>query len=249
MKALDLFCGAGGATKGLQRAGFHVTGVDINPQPHYCGDEFYQADALTFPLEGYDFIWASPPCQAYSIMRNLPWLREKQYPRLIRPIRELLVKTAGVYCIENVMDAKHDGMMADWLCGTMFGLPVYRHRLFETNFWWLRPQHVPHDVKKQTVRNGRTLGSRARDVVFSVAEDRRGKESWLGRRGEAGRGLTVKENGARRPGANVGHAPGVEAVRLAMGIDWMSREEITQAIPPAYAEFIGREAMKQLEWQ
>lgn len=58
-RALDLFCCAGGASKGLQRAGFHVTGVDIKPQPRYCGDAFHQADALTFPLDGFDFIWAT----------------------------------------------------------------------------------------------------------------------------------------------------------------------------------------------
>ena len=69
-KALDLFCCAGGATKCLQRADFNVTGVDIRPQPRYCGDEFHQADALTFPLEGYDFIWASPPCQRYTMAQN-----------------------------------------------------------------------------------------------------------------------------------------------------------------------------------
>jgi DNA (cytosine-5)-methyltransferase 1 len=62
-RLLDLFSGAGGAARGYQRAGFHVTGVDIRPQPHYAGDEFIQADAMTYPLEGFDAIHASPPCQ------------------------------------------------------------------------------------------------------------------------------------------------------------------------------------------
>ena len=75
-RLLDLFCGAGGAAKGYQRAGFYVVGVDINPQPNYCGDEFHQADAMEIldilvaggTWEGYtlaDFaaIHASPPCQ------------------------------------------------------------------------------------------------------------------------------------------------------------------------------------------
>ena len=66
-RLLDLCCCAGGCTKGYQRAGFYVVGVDQNPQPHYCGDEFYQADALSFPLEGFDAYHVSPPCQKYSV--------------------------------------------------------------------------------------------------------------------------------------------------------------------------------------
>jgi DNA (cytosine-5)-methyltransferase 1 len=83
---LDLFCGGGGAAMGYARAGFEVVGVDINPQPHYPF-EFHQADALEFPLDGYDAIHASPPCQAYSVTR---FTHSKTYPDLIGPIREHL---------------------------------------------------------------------------------------------------------------------------------------------------------------
>jgi len=70
MRLLDLYCGAGGAAKGYQRAGFYVVGVDIRPQPRYCGDEFLQMDALEYVRRGgvhaFDAIHASPPCQADS---------------------------------------------------------------------------------------------------------------------------------------------------------------------------------------
>jgi DNA (cytosine-5)-methyltransferase 1 len=102
---------------------------------------------MTFPLDGYDFIWASPPCQGYSIMRNLPWLREKDYPLLIAPTRERLKECCALYVIENVSGAclrkkmpkqlEGHSMDAGWLCGTIFGPPFYQHRYFETNFLWL----------------------------------------------------------------------------------------------------------------
>ena len=211
-RLLDLFCGAGGAAMGYYRAGFEVVGVDIKPQPHYPF-EFHQADALQFPLDGFDVIHASPPCQAYSIMRNLPWLRHKDYPALIDVTRERLSQPGVPYIIENVMGAH---LAAGWLCGGMFGLPFYRHRAFETNWFWMQPGHPKHQF---TVRNGRLLGARARDIVH---------------------------NGARAVGANVGHAAGVGQAREAMEIPWMTREEITQAIPPACTEYIGRQLMKAL---
>src|SRR3989304_4238301 len=104
-KLLDLFCGAGGATKGYQRAGFYVVGVDNKPQPHYCGDEFHQADALTYPLAGFDAYHASPPCQAYSRLRHLPWLKNKNYPALIEKTRSILEASGKPWIIENVADA------------------------------------------------------------------------------------------------------------------------------------------------
>lgn len=223
---------------GLYRAGFDVTGVDIKPQPRYPF-AFVQADALEYPLKGFDFIWASPPCQHYSIMRNLPWLRAKTYPQLISPIRDRLKESGIPYAIENVMgarvrDALPEGLNGLWLCGTMFGLPFYRHRIFESNFFWLQPGHAKHHF---TVRNGRTIGARARDIVFQG-------HSPMPKSNAAS--IIFPTNGAQKTGCGYGHAAGIGLVRKAMQIDWMTREEITQAIPPAYSEFIGRQAMNLL---
>lgn len=156
MKVLDLFCGAGGAAMGLHRAwpDAEIVGVDIVPQPRYPFT-FVQADAMTFPLEGYDFIWASPPCQGYSRTRHLPWLRGKAHPLLIDATRERLVASGASYCIENVGDSP---LVGPTLCGMMFGLPVWRHRKFETSFFMMVPAHPPHP----SVTPGRMFGNRLR---------------------------------------------------------------------------------------
>lgn len=131
MRALDLFSGAGGAAKGLRDAGFYVVGVDIKSQPRYAGHEHHVADAMTYPLEGFDFIWASPPCQRYSVACRNPGNAHK-HPDLLPAMRERLVGSSALWVIENVPGAP---MRADvMLCGTMFGLNVIRHRLFQTNF-------------------------------------------------------------------------------------------------------------------
>lgn len=143
-RAIDLFCCAGGATRGLQQAGFYVVGVDIRPQPRYCGDEFLQADALAVPLEGFDFIWASPPCQHYTQMLNHGLTPREKHPDLIDAVRERL-KAAGIpYCIENVSGAADLLHSPAMLCGEMFGLRVIRHRFFECSFPLLIPQHRTH---------------------------------------------------------------------------------------------------------
>jgi DNA (cytosine-5)-methyltransferase 1 len=127
-RALDLFCGAGGAGMGLHLAGFDVVGVDIRPQPRYPF-EFHQADAMTFALDGFDFVWASPPCQAHSALRHLH--PEKSYECFIERTRERLQEWGGVYVIENVPKAPL--IKPVMYCGSMFGLRVRRHRLFESN--------------------------------------------------------------------------------------------------------------------
>ena len=143
---------------GLHRAwpDAEITGVDIKPMPRYPFN-FIQADAMEFPLDGYDFIWASPPCQAYS--EATPIAARAKHPDLIAAIRERLVSTGKPYTIENVDCARHLMLDPIMLCGTMFGLRVWRHRWFEISpqNLQLRPpcRHNEHPVVVSGSAHGR----------------------------------------------------------------------------------------------
>jgi len=132
---------------GYHRAGFDVTGVDINPQPNFPF-KFIQADALTFSLDGFDVVHASPPCQYYSKCTAIN--HRNNHPRLISITRNMLEKTGLPYVIENVEGARYRLINPIVLCGSMFGLPIRRHRYFE--IWppvlFLTPQcnHKPNPV-------------------------------------------------------------------------------------------------------
>jgi DNA (cytosine-5)-methyltransferase 1 len=160
-RLLDAFSGAGGAAVGYSRAGFHVTGVDVKPQPRYAGDVFVQGDALEFIREhGHEFeaIHASPPCQGYSRMLFVTGGTKK--PKLIAETRGALEATGRPYVIENVEMAKDH--LRNWvlLCGTGFGLRVRRHRLFETSP--VLPILVPPCHCRNGVRDGVLIGHRLR---------------------------------------------------------------------------------------
>lgn len=198
LKLLDLFCGAGGASMGYKQAGFdHIVGIDSKKQKRYPF-HFIQADALEY-LKKYgscfDVIHASPPCQAYAATKVL---HDTIHPEYIEELRELLVKVGKPYIIENVVGAPLRSPLM--LCGTMFNLKVYRHRLFETSFSIEAPEHPPHTTRATSMGRG------PRDAEF----------------------MTI-----------VGHFSGVPQARLAMDIPWMVRDELAQAIPPAYAKYIG----------
>lgn len=142
MKVLDLYCAGGGASMGLHRAwpNAEITGVDINRQSNYPF-KFIQADATEFPVEGYEFIWASPPCQRYT-RKSANWGRKRthwiNHPDLIASTREKLEKSGAAFVIENVVGApiRIDLM----LCGSMFGLKIRKHRHFEANFPLFTPK-------------------------------------------------------------------------------------------------------------
>lgn len=224
-KLLDLFCCAGGAAMGYNRAGFDVVGVDIVPRPNYPF-EFIQAD-WEEPLAFLPGLWerqgipyavhASPPCQRYSSMTK-KWDRQDEHPDLVEPVQYALRALSDEgdvvpYVIENVPQAPLDDPVT--LCGSMFGLEatfegrlyqLRRHRIFESNIFFLPPAVCDH--------KGQPL------PVYGHAGGR------------------SKRDGLR--------FPDTATWKTGMGIDWMRGDELAEAIPPAYTEYIGERLMAAL---
>lgn len=227
---LDLFCCAGGATRGYQLAGFFVIGVDIQPRPNYCGDDFVRADALDFlrgvirsgETQHYTLIHASPPCQAGCAItkgtnRSKGWGGEHE--QLVPATRELLDLSGAPYVIEQ--PTGHGGLIRTdlRLCMDMFrcGPPpwVQRHRDFElSGFTVPQPAHPGGAWNRH---DGYVRGHRHRAV-------RSGAEApYVAAYGNGGGKATEAE------------------MQHALGIDWTSeRAELTEAIPPAYSRYIGQ---------
>ena len=159
-RLLDLYCGGGGASYGYELAGWDVVGVDIDPQPKYKG-KFIQADALEYLKAHYhefDAVHASPPCQAYSMASMQFRKAGKEYVDLIEVTRQELIKTGKPYIIENVPGSPLINPIE--LCGSMFGMRTYRHRLFESNIKLKAPAHPEH-----TAPNAK-MGRKPKDGEF-----------------------------------------------------------------------------------
>src|SRR5580698_6854972 len=147
-RLLDLFCGAGGAAMGYAQAGFEVVGVDHLPQPHYPF-EFHQGDAMTWPLDGFAAIHASPPCQDHSSLsaqqdeHGTGWMLAATIERL-QPL-------SVPWIVENVVGPTV--VMGGWwfvLCGSSFDLGVRRHRRFGSNTLML-PPGCRHDLQPRPI--------------------------------------------------------------------------------------------------
>lgn len=215
LKALDLFCKAGGVSAGLVAAGYDVIGVDIEKQPRYPY-QFIQDDAMAWlrgereDLSQFALIWASPPCQLYSKALVQQRQRGIIFPDLYGEVRwylKLLYDVLGVsWILENVVGAPvaPDAWYVD-LCGQSFGLRVLRHRRFEASHLIMAPPHRKHAGLKRGIDA---------DYVCVV------KNAW--KKGE--------------------HKDDRVAVwREAMQIPWMTKDELSEAIPPAYSKFLAEQ--------
>lgn len=220
---VDLCCKAGGASVGYERAGFEVIGIDVDPQPRYPF-RFIRADLRDLtPGDLLDLgavaIAASPPCKVHTALKPFS---HSHHVNLIPATRDLLFATDLPYVIENVPGAPlHDPLV---LCGSTFGLGVRRHRLFEVSGFKVdQPacRHREQDAHK----------------IYPV---RRYHKEHGGRR-------VVMSSVVGVYGGGQGLGPGeVPLWRRAMGIDWMVRDELSQAVPPAYTEYIGRALFEQV---
>ena len=211
---------------GLHRAwpDAEIVGVDIKPQPRYPFT-FIQNDALLFSekgLRGYDFIWASPPCQAHTALKTM-W-NAKQHEDYISETRWMLLRANVPYAIENVPGAPLYNPVK--LCGTMFSLgcknpeaELRRHRLFECSFPVFAPK-CSHGTRD-------TIG------VYG-GHHRNRRRRTIGIHGEGCQD-------ARRKSDRGVFDFTVEHGREAMQIDWMTIAELCEAIPPAYSEFIAKQ--------
>lgn len=195
LRIADLFCGAGGAGKGLHDAGFEVVGFDIKPQKNYPF-EFHKVDAFDVDLSKFNAVWTSPPCQAYS--RFTPNRLKPNHWDSIPPTRQLLEASGKPYVIENVPCSPLRVRLI--LTGPMFGSLLLRERWFESNVRLQQPFFV-HRLGEPLHFGGNSRGRK----VASKAE-----------------------------------------LSEAMDIDWMTRDELAQAVMPAQAEFIGKQLIQHV---
>lgn len=216
MRLLDLCCGAGGCSVGYHRAGFDVVGVDLEHHPdypyfHIVMDALEALDRVN--LTNVDAIHISPPCPRYSVAT--PAASRNKHPDLVAPAREALRATGLPYVIENVPGAPLENPVT--LCGSMFGLQVRRHRLFESNIPLAAPR-CDHDSQ------GQVYG------VYGAHGDLRGA---VPRPDGKSRGVKARD---------VAHAQ--EVMGIDWMSKW---SDLADAIPPAYTEHIGLQLRTHLD--
>ena len=218
-KLLDLFCGGGGAGMGYHRAGFDVTGVDIKPQPKYPFT-FIQGDVMKMLEVGYLRL------DDYDAVHGSPpcQLFSSVTPKAAKAAKhvDLLTPLREVFLAWGgtwVIENVPGAPMRQplVLCGSEFGLRT-------KDGWWLKK----HRLFESSVP---LMGAGG---------------CWC-----KGKRILGVHGGGGAPGTGDRYAlRGVMASaaqgRELMGIDWLNRDQVAQAVPPAYTQFIGEQLLTWL---
>jgi DNA (cytosine-5)-methyltransferase 1 len=220
-RLLDLFCGAGGCSAGYQRAGFDVVGVDIKPQPRYPF-EFVQMDALEFLRTGLPMPGLIPPV---AIHASPPCLDRTNLKAVNRHIEhEDLVAPCRELLIAMGLPYVIENVPGNVNGGSPLRDPI---RLCGSSFGLNVRRHRLFECSFPVMalpcyHNGQ----RPRYDVYE-----HGKWRLSGT-------VPVYGKGGRKAR---------EHWAQAMSIDWMTHDELAQAIPPAYTEHIGYYLMLEVQ--
>jgi len=206
---------------GYHRAGFDVVGVDINPQPRYPF-EFHKLDAMELLERMANRRFSAVALGVDAIHASPPCQAYSTATASPGKHPDLYEPTRRLLQATGLPWAIENVMGAPYqygvrLCGTMFGL--------ETAGEWLR-RH----------RNFETSHAILQDRVCRHRKDVRAVTIT----GKCY--LTVTKDCARHS-----RQPTFALAQELMGVDWMTRAELAQAIPPAYTEYIGRQLLDHLK--
>lgn len=214
---LDLFCGAGGAAVGYHRAGFDVVGVDVKPQPHYPFP-FIRDDAIRYLCAGGAAGFDSIHASPpCQAYSTASGKARKAGSQYPDLIAPIRASLRQIGLPYIIENVANSPLIGGVrLCGSSFGLSLRRHRYFETD-WMLWSLPCEHHHQKPQFRS---------------------LDSNMTKSGRLASVVGVYGNC---------HYSGDFDLRCsAMGIDWMTNNELTQAVPPAYTEYIGAQLLDYL---
>jgi DNA (cytosine-5)-methyltransferase 1 len=216
-RLLDLFCGAGGCTAGYQRAGFWVRGVDIKRQPRYCGEEFIQADALEY-LAG---LIESGEIEEFDAIHASPPCQ--RYTKAARIHQSAMRHPDLVEPTREMLERSGRPYVMENVMGAPLNISVMLCGLM----FGLRV--LRHRLFESSL------------LLLAPFHPKHPDGALVHARGSYDRGQG-------RFVCVVGHNFCPKAGSAAMGgLDWMLRDEMAEAIPPAYTEFIGRQLIEAIQ--
>jgi DNA (cytosine-5)-methyltransferase 1 len=220
-RLLDLFCGEGGAAAGYVAAGFEVVGVDSNPKvkQRYLesgASAFDCADANDYPLDGFDAAHWSPPCKDHT---DLAARSGGDGTGWMLPRAVARARASGLpFVVENVEGARRHMDGAVMLCGSMLGLGAWTPGTHRM-VWRNLKRHRLFLTSFAVLTPPDMCSGRAVGGVYGT-----------GGGGQMTRGFKFN----------------LEQSRVAMAMPWASRDGVSQAIPPAYTQFLGEQLLAHL---